>query len=347
MQKKAGKKDTFTCDAEGEAVPGLEYGRRVMRRRPSLLGVLSAWLLVSFGCSRNPAAPSASDWQEVESPTTRTLWSVVFLQEDEGWAVGDSGTIVYYDGANWSTLESPTTADLRSAYFCSSTDGWAIGMGVILHYDGTEWHEAFIDGSAEFYSVWFTAPGAGWVVGRRKPPAEPYSFVLHYDGTEWSEQKRWSEYSGLCSVRFVAENDGWIGGSPVVLHFDGSEWRVSHVPSGTIWGLYFSSVSDGWAASMLPVPSNGDTVRSRILRYDGSSWHIAHESTSSHFLSLFFPASTRGWAGGSDIVYYDGNRWDVIVNGADITSLYFLSEDEGWAVGWHGRILHYECSSGL
>lgn len=312
-----------------------------MRRLDLVLGVLLAW---SFcGCFWNPTRPSASDWKEVESPTTRTLWSMFFVNKDNGWAVGDSGTIVHYDGTSWNAFESPTTSDLRSVYFPSDADGWAVGYGVILHYDGTEWCEAYSDSYAEFYSVWFTTPASGWVVGRHLGPPEPYSFILHYDGTEWSEQNKWSGYSGLYSVRFLAGDDGWIGGSYVLLHFDAGEWRANSHPPGTVWCLHFTSSSDGWATSILPVPSDGDTVRSRILHYDGNDWEIAYESTSCLF-SVWLLSSTQGWAGGSNIVYFNGNRWRIVKSEADVTSFFFLAEDEGWTVGWHGKILHYRGS---
>ena len=67
------------------------------------------------------------------------------LTQLNAWAVGDGGTIVMWDGSSWKSVTSPTTDNLYSVVFNNATDGWAVGgsngKGVILHYNGTwaEW----------------------------------------------------------------------------------------------------------------------------------------------------------------------------------------------------------------
>ncbi len=43
------------------------------------------------------------------------------------WAVGDGGTIVHWSGSSWTTVVSPTTLNLYSVVFTNPTDGWAVG----------------------------------------------------------------------------------------------------------------------------------------------------------------------------------------------------------------------------
>lgn len=73
-------------------------------------------------------------WFSVSSPTSNDLLSVV-ISPTEGWAVGESGTILHYHGGSWSRASSPTNMYLDSVAMDSPTDGWAVGGGgTIVHY---------------------------------------------------------------------------------------------------------------------------------------------------------------------------------------------------------------------
>ncbi len=63
---------------------------------------------------------------------------------DDGWIVGDSGTILRWNGAEWSTVTSPTTKWLYSVSLVSPDDGWAVGAnGAIIRWTGTAWIPEF------------------------------------------------------------------------------------------------------------------------------------------------------------------------------------------------------------
>ncbi len=67
-----------------------------------------------------------------------TLWSVFMMGADDGWVVGEAGTIIRWDGNDWSTVTSPTTEKLKSVFMVSDTDGWAVGEGgTTIHWDGS------------------------------------------------------------------------------------------------------------------------------------------------------------------------------------------------------------------
>lgn len=59
---------------------------------------------------------------------------------DDGWAVGQQGTILRWNGTNWTAYASPTNQELMSVFMLSQTEGFAAGNGgVILHWDGSSW----------------------------------------------------------------------------------------------------------------------------------------------------------------------------------------------------------------
>jgi len=62
--------------------------------------------------------------------------SVQFIDDDSGWAIGRSGTILRTDdgGLTWIEQESGTKQNLYGLYFVKKA-GWAVGGdGMLLRY---------------------------------------------------------------------------------------------------------------------------------------------------------------------------------------------------------------------
>ena len=62
------------------------------------------------------------------------LWSVDFVDENTGWAVGDNGLVLKTSdsGATWIQQESGTHVDLNSVFFVDAQAGWIAGDGRLL-----------------------------------------------------------------------------------------------------------------------------------------------------------------------------------------------------------------------
>lgn len=111
---------------------------------------------IYFYDSTHGCAVGASDilyynngiWTQLNNTSGYPLYSVFFLNQNEGWIVGDGGVILHSTdgGASWSTQTSGTSAALRDIFFTSPTNGYAVGVnGTILHYTqitGVEEHPA-------------------------------------------------------------------------------------------------------------------------------------------------------------------------------------------------------------
>ncbi len=50
---------------------------------------------------------TAGVWQQVASPTTQPMQSVVGVSASDVWAVGLAGTILHYNGAGWRIVNGP------------------------------------------------------------------------------------------------------------------------------------------------------------------------------------------------------------------------------------------------
>ncbi len=104
------------------------------------------------------------------------------------WAVGDGGTILFYDGTSWSVQASGLTGDLVSVSAISWNHVWAVGQyGNILFFDGTSWTLQRGGADPAFYLRGVSAldPTHVWAVG---DDSGGVATILFFDGTSWSTQ---------------------------------------------------------------------------------------------------------------------------------------------------------------
>jgi len=154
-----------------------------------------------------------TSWHDV-SPFYANLYSVFFVDENNGWVSGRIGGMMpnyhfaHYDGTKWDSILSPMDLTHSSLYFLSADDGWCVGLGT-AHYDGSEWKVVECPFFGRLLSVFFLSANDGWAVGKK---------ILHYDGSEWSVDE--SPEAVLYSVYFISEDEGWaVGEDGIILHY--------------------------------------------------------------------------------------------------------------------------------
>ena len=97
----------------------------------------------------------AADWSAMTSGTTNNLNGLWGSSGSDVFAVGDSGTILHYDGTAWSAVPSPTTDNLNGIWGNSATHAFAVGdNGTILQYDGLNWLTVPSTTTNNLNSVW-------------------------------------------------------------------------------------------------------------------------------------------------------------------------------------------------
>jgi len=90
------------------------------------------------------------------------------VSASDGWAVGDSGTIIRWNGTGWNNVSSPIPVGkhLFSVDMVSSTEGWAVGSdGCIIHWDGTRWSNVTSPTGAWLMCIDMVSSTNGWIVG--------------------------------------------------------------------------------------------------------------------------------------------------------------------------------------
>lgn len=85
-----------------------------------------------------------SSWNDVSDtldpqgslPPLNALWG---SDATHVWAVGENGTIVFWNGTLWKSLLSGTTDSLSAVWGSGPNDVWVAGAGGVRHFNGTTW----------------------------------------------------------------------------------------------------------------------------------------------------------------------------------------------------------------
>jgi len=162
-----------------------------------------------------------------------------------GFAVGDGGTILEFNGYEWAQTESPTEVDLNSVEFVSANEAWAVGdEGVVLHYAGGAWTVVAPFAQTDLYDTSFVSTDDGWFVGSS-------GAVYHYDGSSWTRYEVPNPDVNFYCAAFPVSGKGWIGGDiTTLLVFDGETFtRESNLPTGPweLRALTAPTADEAWA----------------------------------------------------------------------------------------------------
>ena len=111
-----------------------------------------------------------NSWFMQNIPTYNYLIDVYFIDQNFGWAVGQSGTILKTtnSGLNWTLQPSGVTDELRDVQFVNEQKGWVSGFGgVIIHSTdgGDSWSTQNTSTTVILYALYFVDDTIGWAVG--------------------------------------------------------------------------------------------------------------------------------------------------------------------------------------
>jgi len=294
------------------------------------------WLVaiaVFFGTSLSAfaAAASAKTWYSVESPTKANLSDLDFAEDGTGYAVGNEGTFLKYDGYAWSRI--PFASEKATMVFVgaiSRDEAWVFlrTNNIVQHYVDNHWESVVFEREFAAQGVDFSSRKLGYAVGL-------FGLMYRFDGTRWDQvhppNLTHDRESHLTGVAVVAENDVWVSGQQFLLHFDGTTWTRSEVPAhiGGIPQVY--RVDDAVIlAGDVPMVRRGAnweslSINALLMPAGGMSelWGLVRHGESGR-LQQVLPRETADRASGPPA--------NAIARG----------KDGLWAVGNHGSILHLE-----
>ena len=275
----------------------------------------------------------SAQWISETSPTTANLNSISTLNEEEGWIVGDNGTILSKIGGDWIQQFITSQENLNSVYMLDRNSGWIVGAnGTILKYNGSSWQPSFSPTKKDLLSVHFSDSENGVAVGEN-------GLVLFYRGGNWIESDIRNRAN--LNTAFHLDKDIWLAGglenvkvpimkmsneNPHMQDFDSFNFA-------TINSIYILSDLNGWAVGS---PST-------LIHFDGFKWGKADISESFPSLrSVYFTDERNGISVGFEgtILIFSDGKWTKDnsnstqnLNSASINGNYY------YAVGEQGTII--------
>jgi photosystem II stability/assembly factor-like uncharacterized protein len=307
------------------------------------------------------AHPSWSQFQSVNSGTTRSLWDVWFVNESTGIAVGDSGVIIRSTdgGLAWSTVMTADTITWKKVKFFDAMHGIAIGTHISTTEDGgLNWTTQLRD-DEQYYDVEITNDTTCLVSGY------PTGLIRSRDsGATWDTLASANLSQAFGMLSFVDDQVGYTcptgGGATNLLSKTvdgGATWTV--IPSqsfqfnSVLEALSFVSENKGFRAGWY----NGHLTQTAD---GGDHWEFAGYADSlldAQLFDLHVEADQPnayyacGW---HDMIIKSvdgGNTWLRLPSGLPTNEyfygIYFISDTVGWVVGTHGTILKTVNGGGL
>jgi len=185
------------------------------------------------GTSWTTLTPSTTPSIPADSNSNQNLNAVAVIDATQsgagtlGFAVGNSGTILQYNGSNWVSVSSPTTNNLFGVYVVSGSEAWAVGSsGTIIEWNGSTWSTVSSPTATQLNSIAMlddTLSGhaeTGWAVGNS-------GVAISYNGSSWSSNNTGSA-SNLYGVALFFTNpdqDIWaVGAGGTIMHYNGTSW---------------------------------------------------------------------------------------------------------------------------
>ena len=255
----------------------------------------------------------------------------------------------FHLSAQWVEQESGTDKNLHHLYFLDEDNGWIIGEKIILKTvtGGQEWVDKSppIPFDVFYKSLWFTDQNTGYIGcyfrSGTMQSVNPYPLKTFNGGTTWEYETSVvltnSNYGGINDVFFINDMTGWMVRSKSIYKttngISGSFTMYSSL-SERPYSIHFINQNVGWVAG-----NNG--FISKTLD-GGENWNDLNSSISSNLKSVYFMNSSFGWTTGyiddigTIIKTTDGGESWYQVNHPElitISCVQFVNDSIGWACG--------------
>lgn len=312
------------------------------------------WTVCMVIVALSLATTEAAQWKKVfRHPDSKALNSIFVIDAQHGWAAGNDGTILAYNGKEWQPQTSGTGSHLNSLYFTAQNQGWAVGNnGTILKCNGSVWETQNSGTTRRLLNVFFIANDQGWAVGDS-------GVFLKYDGTAWKQQPS-TITTNIYRIHLFAPQNGWLLNveeanlTTKLFSSSGNDWsQNANYAMSLIPGMDFLSSTAGLVCGAT-INILTQSLSSIVLSYNGKEWQKTHASANVAFLAAEIVDPTHAWVTGSTmqgttllngcIFRGNGQSWseekiDTLV--PPIRTICFADTTNGWAAGDNGYILQY------
>ena len=299
-------------------------------------------------------------WIEQQSPVTAWLYRCVFTDSLNGWACGDSGTVVHTSngGENW--IQQTTNVDyfVEDICFTSKFNGWGIANDFVFYKSyimrtsngGENWVlNAYPDSTIILDAVYFLDSLNGYMGGFN-------GIILKTTdaGNNWNIMPVDSSFFykfHIKSFKFFNSKIGVACGG--IMDFGGVIWKTTDygfhwsafaVAPEPIYDVLYLDSNDAFAtggdfeygASFVRTQDNWSNYDYIPLGFFGVGQAVAMRTPNEFWIPLGF---SLGWAVSTDTAH----TWSLVEN-SDSNAVYdavFADSTHGWAVGSYGKIYKF------
>jgi hypothetical protein len=290
----------------------------------------------NFAVEVDAAVPSQSSvlrWMTLRQGVTPQALNAAWRNTaSDQWAVGDSNTVLHYNGTLWAAQATGlSTGNMYNGVWgTSATDVWVVGnSGVAAHYNGSAWSLSSTNTTANLSGIWGNATTLYYATA-------PAGKVYAYNGSTWTKVSfGFNTNTNLHAVWGADASHVWVvGDKGLILFYNGTSW--SQPASATTQALYAV-----WGTSATNVYAVGNA--GAIIHFDGTSWSAQTSNISTALSGVGGTGASDVWAVGAPGVtlHYNGTSWSTVspVVGLSISAIASGTSGPVWAVGSSGALL--------
>ncbi|MDO4586931.1 MAG: YCF48-related protein [Planctomycetia bacterium] len=297
----------------------------------------------------------------IEMKNDACLNDIFFINQQQGWAVGDRGTIwiTFNGGEQWLLSDSPVNCNLFGIHFFNEQlgiivggtvlPGSANGKGVILRTvdGGRSWSEISNASFPILRKIKIIAPNNIWISGDSSELYPSGIFLSQDAGLNWTPVSS-NRHEGWKSLVWDSSNHCGVGVS-LEGTVQQAKKTVRPVSLPTVGKRRFIDLSQGTVSDPIwMVGENGLVLFSNDI---GETWQrplgVLPVEASDYFdFSAIFSNGSHIWMAGTpgSLVFFSsdsGNSWNIGVTGIKVPlrKIYFIDPMNGWAVGELGNII--------
>jgi photosystem II stability/assembly factor-like uncharacterized protein len=288
------------------------------------------------------------------------LHAIQFVDQDEGWAVGDEGVIWHSidGGRTWERQPTHVRASLRGLHFRNAFQGWVVGreelpqggsVGVVLFTrdGGVKWEQYFIHAMPGLNRIRFLNAREGFVAGDGSDQFPTGIFKTTDGGRTWKPVKG-PRCASWLAADFQDGETGALAGAwsrlAQMRHSDVGTAGVEAMGGRSVGGLQIVG------NRALAVGQGGAVL---VSRTSGARWGYAEDiqkwphdlRANLDFHGLHCLGNDAWVVGrpGSAVLHSPnlGDTWELLPTHQPLplNGVFFLNDRCGWAVGEAGSIL--------
>jgi hypothetical protein len=251
------------------------------------------------------------------------------------------------NGKAWRALPSPTKQQLFAVDMVRPDLGWAVAGDAtfidekyawessILRWDGRRWRE---EAKVPYWlhGIDMLDEDEGWAVGQN------YMAGVHRKNGKWTKVDRAiPRVPYMSEVSAITENDAWMaGGGGEIFTYNGAKWDVFIAPDvmKTVRSMDMLDANSGWlVGGGWDTESEGKETVPLIASYDGDQWSLDESPVDELWYGVDAVAEDDVWAVGSNgaIIHWDGSSWESVESPTKgrLSDVAMGSARDGWAVG--------------